>query len=57
MVPRVTEFTTTTSGNYDLYGGYLIVPAYPGQGSINITTDITQHDGPPTPLGVFQLDG
>jgi len=45
MVPRVTGFTATTSGNYDLYGGYLIVPAYPGQGSINITTDITQHDG------------
>jgi len=45
MVPRVTAFTPTTSGNYDLYGGYLVVPAYPGQGSINLTTDITQHDG------------
>jgi len=45
MVPRVTGFTPTASGSYDLYGGYLVVPAYPGQGSIDITTDITKHDG------------
>jgi hypothetical protein len=34
-----------TGGNYDLYGGYMIVPAIPGQGSVNITSDITTHSG------------
>jgi hypothetical protein len=34
-----------TGGNYDLYGGYLIVPAVPGEGSLNITSDITTHSG------------
>ena len=45
MVPRVTGFTATASGSYDLYGGYLVVPAMPGEGSIDLTTDITEHDG------------
>jgi hypothetical protein len=34
-----------TGGNYNLYGGYMIVPAAPGTGAINITSDITTHSG------------
>lgn len=34
-----------TGGNYNLYGGYLIIPAAPGTGTINITSDITTHSG------------
>lgn len=45
MVPRVTGVETTTSGNYNLYGGYLVIPASPGTGNINITTDITTANG------------
>jgi len=45
MVPRVTAVTPSASGNYDLYGGYLVVPAMPGEGSVNIASDITTHSG------------
>ncbi len=45
MVPRVTGVTASSGTNYDLYGGYLVIPAYPGTGTIDLTTDITQHDG------------
>lgn len=42
----VNRVTATTSGtNYDLYGGYLIVPAVPGAGTIDITSDITTSTG------------
>jgi hypothetical protein len=43
LVPRVTATTSGTS--YNIYGGYLIVPAYPGTGSIDLASDITKHDG------------
>jgi hypothetical protein len=41
MVPRVTSITVTSGTNYNLYGGYLVVPAYPGTGTVDITSDIT----------------
>jgi hypothetical protein len=55
LVPRVTATTSGTS--YNIYGGYLIVPAVPGTGTIDLASDITQHDGglvymPPNDLGV-----
>jgi hypothetical protein len=55
VVPRVTSTISGTS--YGVYNGYLIVPTNPGEGSIDITSDITQHDGglvymPPNDLGV-----
>ena len=37
-VPKVTPFTDSTNTFFDLYGGYLIVPA-PGTGSIQILND------------------
>lgn len=45
MVPRVTEVTTSSGTNYNLYGGYLIVPAAPGTGTVDIVSDITTHSG------------
>lgn len=45
MVPRVTEVVPTVSGSYDLYGGYMVIPAAPGQGSYEIVSDITTHSG------------
>ncbi len=45
MVPRVTGTTAASGTNYALYGGYLIVPTYPGTGTINITSDITSPTG------------
>lgn len=44
-VTRVTTCTSGTGTNYNLYNGYLIVPAVPGTGTIDVTSDITQHDG------------
>ena len=42
----VSRPTSTISGsNYNLYGGYLIVPAVPGTGTIDLASDITEHDG------------
>ena len=45
IVPRVVSYTISSGTNYNLYGGYLIVPAIPGQGTIDITSDITTHSG------------
>ena len=45
MLPRVTSIITSSGTNYDLYDGYLIVPAYPGTGTIDITSDITDPKG------------
>ena len=44
MVPRVTTYTASSGTYYNLYGGYMVVPAA-GNGTIAITSDITQHDG------------
>ncbi|HLD90948.1 MAG TPA: hypothetical protein VI911_08050 [Patescibacteria group bacterium] len=44
VVPRVTTTTVGTNTNYNLYGGYLIVPAA-GNGTVAITSDITTHTG------------
>jgi hypothetical protein len=42
----VTIVTSTTSGtSYNIYNDYLIIPASPGEGSVDITSDITKHDG------------
>lgn len=40
MVSRATETQVGTNTNYNLYGGYLIVPAA-GNGTIDVTADIT----------------
>lgn len=45
LVTRATGITVSSGTNYNLYGGYLVTPAYPGTGTIDITTDITEHDG------------
>lgn len=44
MVPRVTATTAGSNTNYNLYGGYLIIPAA-GNGVVEITSDITTHTG------------
>ena len=44
VVPRVTGTTVSSGTYYNLYGGYLIVPAA-GDGTIQITSDITTHSG------------
>lgn len=43
LVPRVTATTSGTS--YNIYNNYLIVPAASGTGTIDLVSDITQHDG------------
>jgi hypothetical protein len=43
-VPRVTNVVASSGTNYNLYGGYLIIPAA-GNGTIDITSDITTHSG------------
>jgi len=45
MVTRATPFTVASGTSYTLYGGYLIVPTYPGTGTIDLASDITEHDG------------
>jgi hypothetical protein len=45
LVPRVTGTTVTSGTNYALYGGYLVVPTFPGTGTIDITSDITSPTG------------
>ena len=44
MVPRVTTYTASSGTYYNLYGGYMVIPAA-GDGTIDLTSDITQHDG------------
>jgi hypothetical protein len=45
LIPRVTSVEAASGTNYNLYGGYLVIPAAPGTGTINITSDITTHSG------------
>ena len=45
MVPRVTTVSGSSGTNYNLYGGYLVVPAAPGAGTVAITSDITDPMG------------
>ena len=45
LVSRVTGTVAATGTTFNLYAGYLIIPAYPGTGTIQLTTDITQIDG------------
>jgi len=45
IVNRVTATTSGVGTSYDLYGEYLIVPAYPGTGTLQITSDITTSTG------------
>jgi hypothetical protein len=44
VVPRVVSTSAGTNTYYNLYGGYLIIPAA-GDGVINLDSDITQSDG------------
>lgn len=45
MVPIITNVTAASGTNYNLYGGFMVVPAYPGTGTIDITSDITDPMG------------
>lgn len=45
VVTRVTSTAAGSNTNYDLYGGYLVVPNPYGTGSIEVTSDITTHSG------------
>lgn len=56
MVTRAVSWQPGTGTNYNLYGGYLIVPAAPGTGTVELTGDITEATGglvymPPGDLG------
>lgn len=44
MVPRVVSYTVSSGTNYNLYGGYMAIPAA-GDGIINITSDLTEANG------------
>jgi len=44
IIPNVTPVTVASGTYYNLYGGYLIVPAA-GDGTIQITSDITEPHG------------
>jgi hypothetical protein len=44
IVPRITSVTPASNTYYNLYGGYLVVPAA-GDGTIQVTSDITTHSG------------
>lgn len=44
VVPRIVNYTASSGTNYNLYGGYLVIPAA-GDGTINVTSDITTHSG------------
>jgi hypothetical protein len=44
IVPRVVNVTSGTNTYYNLYGGYLVIPAA-GDGTIELLSDITEHDG------------
>ena len=49
IVPHVAQVAPGSNTNYNVYGGYMIVPA-PGNGTVNITSDITKANG-----GLFQV--
>ena len=44
MVPRVTEVTVSSGTYYNLYNGYLVIPAA-GDGTLEVVSDITTHSG------------
>lgn len=44
IIPIVTPTVVSTNTNFNLYGGYLIVPAT-GNGTINVTSDLTLPTG------------
>jgi hypothetical protein len=44
MVPRTVDVTVSSNTNYNLYGGYMVVPAA-GDGTVELQSDITKHDG------------
>lgn len=45
IVNRVTSTASGIGTNYNLYGGYLVVPAVPGTGTLRVTSDITTSTG------------
>jgi len=45
IVNRATDTVSGTGTNYNVYGDYLIIPAYPGTGTVQITSDITTSTG------------
>ena len=44
VVPTVVSYTVSSGTNYNLYGGYMAIPAA-GDGVINITSDLTNANG------------
>ena len=44
IIPRTVNYTTSSGTYYNIYGGYLVIPAA-GDGTANITSDLTAHDG------------
>ena len=44
VVPRTASYTVSSGTNYNLYGGYMAIPAA-GDGIINITSDLTDANG------------
>jgi len=44
IVPCLTEYTVSSGTNFNLYGGYLVVPAA-GDGHIEVTSDLTDARG------------
>lgn len=45
VVPRVVEWESGSGTDYDLYGGYLIIPSDGTNGTINVTGDLTDSIG------------
>lgn len=39
IVPKTTDYTSGSGTSYDLYGGFLIIPAAPGSGGISVDAD------------------
>jgi hypothetical protein len=44
VVPRLVTGAVSTNTNYNLYGGYMVIPAA-GDGTFSLTSDITDSDG------------
>ena len=44
VVPRTVSVGTSSGTNYNLYGGYMVIPAA-GDGTISLNSDITTHSG------------
>lgn len=45
VVPRVASWEAGSGTNYNIYGGYLIIPSDGTNGTINITSDLTSNTG------------